>query len=278
MGYKIVIVTNQSGVARGILTEKTLARIHDKLKDMLGDKGASVDGIYYCPYLEDGVIQKYRKNSELRKPKPGMLLKAAEEMDIDLKSSWMVGDSERDVQAGNAAGCKSIFINAVPKDNKHLEKDAIPDYRAVNFQEAVNIIQKEQSFAAEKTEDTAGQISEKQETGRQTEEMPNEPAAQPIQEKQPKYKNIDSQIESSEYLRKIHEELKKRNREEVFTEFSVIRMLAGALQVIAGFCILLGLWFIMSPANSTGKAELSLWFAIALQLTALTLYMMQEKR
>lgn len=278
MGYKIVVVTNQSGVARGILTEKTLGRIHDRLEEMLENEGASLDGIYYCPYLEDGVIQKYRKKSELRKPNPGMLLKAAEEMDIDLKSSWMVGDSRRDVQAGNSAGCKTIFISAVPKDNRHLEEDAVPDYRAVNFQEAVNIIQKE-SPAPEKTDSSAEEVSQKQYTDRQTEEKPAQPVTdQPAQENKPKYKSIDSRVETSDYLRKIHEELKKLNREEVFTEFSLIRVLAGALQVIAGFCILLGLWFIMSPANSTGKAEMALWFAIALQLTALTLYMMQDRK
>ena len=94
MGYKLVVVSNQSAVARGIITEKVLARIHDRLKQLLAEKGASLDRIYYCPHHPDGVIEKYRKESDSRKPNPGMLLTAAEQMDIDLRHSWLIGDSE----------------------------------------------------------------------------------------------------------------------------------------------------------------------------------------
>ncbi len=109
--YKLVIVSNQSAVARGIVTEKVLDEIHDRLKQLLAEKGAYIDQIYYCPYHPDGVIAKYRKESELRKPNPGMLLTAAKEMNIDLSQSWMIGDSSRDVEAGLSAGCKTILIN-----------------------------------------------------------------------------------------------------------------------------------------------------------------------
>ena len=71
MGYKLVVVSNQSGVARGIVTEETLGQIHKRLEQLLAEKGVSLDRIYYCPYHPEGVIPKYRKESDLRKPNPG---------------------------------------------------------------------------------------------------------------------------------------------------------------------------------------------------------------
>jgi D,D-heptose 1,7-bisphosphate phosphatase len=140
MGYKLVVATNQSGVARGIVTEEVLDEIHNRLKQSLAERGAFLDQIYYCPYHPDGVIPKYRKESDRRKPNPGMLLTAAEEMDIDLGQSWCIGNSSRDVEAGLRAGCKTILINH-PSHHKQPEFNApAPDYRAVNIKEAVNII------------------------------------------------------------------------------------------------------------------------------------------
>ena len=98
LGYKLIVASNQSAVARGIITEEMLGEIHDRLKQLLSEKGAFLDGIYYCPYHPDGIIQRYRKESDLRKPNPGMLLVAADEMDIDLSQSWMIGNSSRDIE------------------------------------------------------------------------------------------------------------------------------------------------------------------------------------
>ncbi|OHB54074.1 MAG: hypothetical protein A2173_08580, partial [Planctomycetes bacterium RBG_13_44_8b] len=100
LGYKLVVASNQSAVARGIVTEKVINDIHDRLKQLLAEKGAFLDQIYYCPYHPDGVVRKYCKESNMRKPNPGMLLTAAEEMDIDLSRSWMIGDSTSDIEAG----------------------------------------------------------------------------------------------------------------------------------------------------------------------------------
>ncbi len=109
-GYLVVIVTNQSGVARGLVTEERLAEIHARLKSELAHHGATVENIYYCPYHPEGVIELYTRESDLRKPAPGMLLSAADELGIDLPSSWMVGDSARDVEAGKRAGCRTIRL------------------------------------------------------------------------------------------------------------------------------------------------------------------------
>jgi D-glycero-D-manno-heptose 1,7-bisphosphate phosphatase len=109
-GYLVVIVTNQSGVARGLVTEDRLTEIHQRLRDELGARGARVDAIYYCPFHPEGIIEKYTRVSEMRKPQPGMLLQAAGEMNIDLTQSWMIGDSAIDVEAGQRAGCRTIRL------------------------------------------------------------------------------------------------------------------------------------------------------------------------
>ena len=140
MGYLLVIVTNQSGVARGIITEKGLEEIHHHLKKLLADEGVYIDAIYHCPYHPEGTVEKYAKESDLRKPGPGMLLLAAKEMDIDLSRSWMIGDSYRDVAAGHRAGCQTILLDTPGKPQLRDPNDPEPDKRAVNLREAVNIL------------------------------------------------------------------------------------------------------------------------------------------
>jgi D,D-heptose 1,7-bisphosphate phosphatase len=87
LGYKTVVASNQSGVARGIVTVEMLERIHDRLRELLAVKGATLDAIYYCPYHPDGVVPEYTQDSDWQKPQPGMLLAAAQEMDLDLTRS-----------------------------------------------------------------------------------------------------------------------------------------------------------------------------------------------
>jgi D,D-heptose 1,7-bisphosphate phosphatase len=140
MGYLVIIVTNQSGIARGYMDEKKLEQIHHKLKSLLSAAGASIDGLYYCPYHPDGTIPEYARESSLRKPASGMLRKAAEEMDIDLSRSWMIGDRYRDIEAGKAAGCHTILVDVPGKSPDLTTFGPEPDRKAVNLREAVNII------------------------------------------------------------------------------------------------------------------------------------------
>lgn len=101
--YKIIIITNQSAVGRGMLTKERLNEIHDWMMEQFSSEGIKIDGIYFCPHLPED-------NCECRKPKPGMIVQAANNMGIDLSQSFMVGDNERDIGAGKAAGCKTIFV------------------------------------------------------------------------------------------------------------------------------------------------------------------------
>ena len=113
-GYLAIVVTNQPVIARGEVTREQLREIHDKMETLLGREGAYVDAIYYCPHHPHrgypGEVAELKIDCGCRKPKPGMLLQAAEDYNIDLTKSWMIGDSENDVQAGRAAGCRTMRI------------------------------------------------------------------------------------------------------------------------------------------------------------------------
>lgn len=110
-GYKLIIISNQAGVARGMFHENELPAVEDRLKELLKHHQIYLSGFYFCPHHIEGKIDEYSVDCDCRKPMPGMLLKAAEEHHIDLNESWMIGDILNDVEAGNRAGCKTILIN-----------------------------------------------------------------------------------------------------------------------------------------------------------------------
>lgn len=124
-GYLAIVVTNQPVIARGEVTESELDAIHNKMETLLGRDGAYLDGIYYCPHHPDrgfaGEIAELKIECECRKPKPGMLLKAADDFNIDFSQSWMIGDSKSDVLAGKSAGCKTALIG---KGHESFGQDA----------------------------------------------------------------------------------------------------------------------------------------------------------
>ena len=113
-GYLAIVVTNQPVIARGEVTVEQLQEVHNKMETLLGAEGAYLDAIYYCPHHPhkgyEGEVPELKIDCDCRKPKPGMLLKAAEEFNIDLSQSWMIGDGENDIKAGKAAGCRTALI------------------------------------------------------------------------------------------------------------------------------------------------------------------------
>ncbi len=134
MGYLAIVVTNQPVIARGELTDEQLNQIHHKMETLLGLEGAYLDAIYYCPHHPDrgypGEIPDLKIECCCRKPKPGMLLQASKDLNIDLSSSWMIGDKMTDVLAGKAASCQSILLGKT--------SDNIP--QAQTLYDAVSII------------------------------------------------------------------------------------------------------------------------------------------
>lgn len=113
-GYLAIVVTNQPVIARGEVTVEGLQLIHNKMETLLGKEGAYLDGIYYCPHHPDkgfaGEVVELKIKCDCRKPQPGLLLHVAKDFNIDLQASWMVGDSKSDIEAGKAAGCKTVLV------------------------------------------------------------------------------------------------------------------------------------------------------------------------
>ena len=107
--FRVVIITNQSAINRKLLDVNTLETIHEHFQKYLKKNNTSIDAIYYCPHLPE-------ENCSCRKPKPGLILNAAKDFKINLKKSWMIGDSKKDIDAANSAGCNSILL----KPNQRL--------------------------------------------------------------------------------------------------------------------------------------------------------------
>jgi D-glycero-D-manno-heptose 1,7-bisphosphate phosphatase len=408
LGYKTVVVSNQSAVARGVVTVEMLERIHDRLRELLALKGASLDAIYYCPYHPEGTVPEYRQDSDWRKPQPGMLLAAAREMDLDLSRSWMIGDNDRDVEAGRSAGCKTIRIGSKPAGNVAPGETRQPvraDYIAVNIREAVNIVKREHRRAPhEKREDKrmsllsetrddpnlavppaevvsmapepaaeeplphgskpqgqetpkepdkpeaagprddrivehevvaqlvtpdverppkqasppldeppatgpvphdpspsslttpaspptgwqapaqprAGRPEEREATPSQGPAIPKafglEAATRKVPASSPPVTPATAQAETEHLLKSILEQLRRMQKNESFGEFSLMRLLAGIVQVFVPFCLLLALWFVMGSERRDNSVLVALGFAAVLQLMALTFYIMHDRR
>jgi D-glycero-D-manno-heptose 1,7-bisphosphate phosphatase len=132
-GWLLVLVTNQSGVARGYFTAADLDVMHADLRARLAAGGAPLDGVYHCPHHPDGVVAGLAVRCRCRKPEPGLLASAAGDLGIDLGASWMVGDAVSDVEAGRRAGCRTALVG-------HRQAGAGPDLVAPSTAQALRQI------------------------------------------------------------------------------------------------------------------------------------------
>lgn len=139
LGVPVVVVTNQSGPARGFYPEDHVFALHDRLRQVLAEEGATVDAIHHCPHLPEGVVPEFTKVCGCRKPAPGMLKAAAAEHGYDLARSYMVGDKGVDVGAGRAAGTKTVLLRTGygPEELAALPPDLQPDHVADDLAAAV---------------------------------------------------------------------------------------------------------------------------------------------
>ena len=141
-GLPVVVVSNQPGVAKGKMTLALQEAITSKMHAALAAAGAHLDGVYYCLHHPDAALPEYRVRCECRKPRPGLLLRASDELGISLADSWMIGDGWVDVQAGQAAGCMTVWLGTWKCDVCHMarDKNATPTYLAADLAEAVRMI------------------------------------------------------------------------------------------------------------------------------------------
>jgi D-glycero-D-manno-heptose 1,7-bisphosphate phosphatase len=135
--FRLIVVTNQSGVARGYFTEEDLFAINERVIQMLDDYGVGLDAIYYCPHHPKEGKDEYRIECECRKPKPGLLRLATEEFNIELDKSFLIGDKDIDIQAGYAIGIKTIKIN---RNDREYTDESWADFIIKTFSEVSNII------------------------------------------------------------------------------------------------------------------------------------------
>ena len=139
MGFLMVVITNQSGLARGYFSAEELDRMHEHLRTQLLDLGVKLAGIYHCPHHPEGTVPEFALECECRKPAPGMLLRAAQDLDIELSRSWLIGDILDDIEAGKRAGCRTVLVDleTEPAPECALRQ---PDFVACSTRHALQII------------------------------------------------------------------------------------------------------------------------------------------
>lgn len=251
-GYQLILVSNQSGVARGLFDEDTLSAIHDRLVTLLDRKRIKLAGAYYCPYLDgdEAIVEQYRRDSELRKPMPGMLLQAAGELDIDLTKSWMIGDASRDVQAGQRAGCRTILIQkkgaASPQENETA-------FEVNTFSQAVDRVIHEMKQSKNATQNK------------------EQSAIDPVDSAPPSHEQ-----EALQLLNRIHHQLERANRKKRQHDFSVLRLFSTLLQL---FAVVAALWGVVALLNEQYPAAIArLVLACFTQLASISAFAIDRFR
>jgi D-glycero-D-manno-heptose 1,7-bisphosphate phosphatase len=140
-GFRLFITSNQSGIARGHFGEDQMHAFNAALCERLRAEGIEIEAIYFCPFLADASVERYRQDSPLRKPRPGMILQAAAEHGLDLASSFAIGDKKSDILAGHAAGCRAILVRTGKAGSGEDELQAQPDFVARDLLEAAEWIE-----------------------------------------------------------------------------------------------------------------------------------------
>ena len=139
-GFLVVVVSNQSGIARGLFEEGALALVEKRLRELLAAGSVTLDGFYFCPHHPDGVRPDLRGSCSCRKPQSGMLLRAADDLGIDLASSWMIGDILDDIEAGRRGGCRTVLVDGGGETEWDLSGERVPHRVVGDLSEAAEHI------------------------------------------------------------------------------------------------------------------------------------------
>jgi D,D-heptose 1,7-bisphosphate phosphatase len=139
-GFRLIVISNQSGFARGLFAEEALGPVRDRVRDLLANIGVELDGFYYCPHHPEGTVPPYAVACGCRKPEPGLLLSAARERGVALRESWFIGDILDDVEAGRRAGCRTVLIDNGNETEWRRSRLRRPDVVARDLAEAARLI------------------------------------------------------------------------------------------------------------------------------------------
>jgi D-glycero-D-manno-heptose 1,7-bisphosphate phosphatase len=136
-GFLVVIVSNQAGIAYGYYREEDAELFNKAMVERLAQEDARIDAVYYCPHHAEAKVERYRRDCDCRKPEPGMLKRAEKELEIDMKQSFMIGDKQSDIEAGQRAGCKTIMVETGRGAGELRNKRVRCDYIAADLYHAV---------------------------------------------------------------------------------------------------------------------------------------------
>jgi len=295
-GFKNIVCTNQSGIARGMLTEEDLESIHAELRRQLGEKGAHVDAIYYCPFHPQGTIDKYSRESELRKPKPGMLLKAAGQLGLDLSKCWMVGDAARDIEAGQRAGCRTIRVRGAGEMSQAAQRDdesVQADFTVRNLVEAARIIVREtnrtdtweavtpSAALATSTRDVSARPEQVELQPKSGPEPKPEPKPEPQSGPEPKTSggsDGDDVMDDSRVRMEILSHVRRLVRSNEIEEFSFLKLAGGIVQMLALLTLLIAVLYVLGVRPRIPAATFWAVISVALQTMALTFFTIQRNK
>lgn len=139
--FLLIVVSNQPGIAKGYFSIRDLENVYTAIQKKLSQCNVQLDAFYYCPHFAEGSVQQFVLDCDCRKPKPGLLLTAAKDFDIDLQQSWMIGDILDDMEAGNAAGCKTILLDNGNETEWQINQKRTPAFKVTSLTQAAQIIQ-----------------------------------------------------------------------------------------------------------------------------------------
>jgi D-glycero-D-manno-heptose 1,7-bisphosphate phosphatase len=255
LGFATVVISNQSGVAHGLFGEEDVHEVNTRLDELLkaANPAAVIDRHEFCPYHPEATVEQYKQDSSLRKPKPGMILAAAQRLALDLSRSWVIGDAPRDIEAGKAAGCRTILIHqpdlpASPAASEKLSSQ--PEQIVSNLAEAMDFIQKQIDAEAAASIPVAAVV-------------PTTPAPTP-QQPMTRLEQLTEQILF---------EMRKAREHGDYPDFAVSKLLAGIVQVLALAVVFLSYLY----RNDESFSGLLL-FAVFMQTLTISLLIMGKQK
>jgi D-glycero-D-manno-heptose 1,7-bisphosphate phosphatase len=139
-GFRLIVVSNQSGVARGLFEEQALAGVEERLRALLAAEQIALEAFIYCPHHPDGVVAAFARDCDCRKPAPGMLLRAARDHDLDLARSWLFGDILDDCEAAHRAGCRAVLVDSGGETVWQLTPPRTPEATVPNLLAAAGFV------------------------------------------------------------------------------------------------------------------------------------------
>jgi len=294
-GFRLIVITNQGGVARGAYSEADVDAVHQRIAGVVEEQAQQqpvIDRFYYCPYHPDGAVEEYRRDHPWRKPHPGMLLQAARDMNLDLASSWLIGDQGRDVQAGRAAGCRTILIG----EDEQVVREQRPTAAVADFAAAVELILRQTTRERPVTNGASGETmatattTKRGRKGKRSQSSSAEDADPAVEtraappatggtppeghtpSRRPAREAGDTALEPlRRTMVELTEELRTQRQRQA--EFTPLKMAAGLCQLLVLLLALLGLLQINEPSVMMGW----LGYAVLMQLVTITLLLFESR-